>query len=51
VTNKKPLGRLRRRVLRDEIGNITEDMVQEVMWRFSITVQKCFQTNGAHLTG
>jgi hypothetical protein len=34
----------------DEISNLTEDMLQEVMRRFSILVHQCIQHNGAHIT-
>jgi hypothetical protein len=35
---------------RDEIGNITDDMLQLVMRSFSIRVHRCVQRNGAHST-
>jgi hypothetical protein len=36
--------------IREEIGNIMEDVRQEVMRSFSIHVWQCVQRNGAHLT-
>jgi hypothetical protein len=54
--NSKVLGRRAAKLnepktrIRDETGNITEDLRQEVMRSFFIRVHQCIQRNGAHLT-